>query len=161
MTSKGLRELVSLQHLARLSLKCCTHVNDQALKAVGQITSLTCVACAVLAIIWTLCHVRCLCCLSNHLDPLSGFLSVHKSSAAHCHLACSSSLIHSAVHHDDSVCLQMVYLQHILASALAGCILPLFPCSPTPPLPLSLSPTFLTCKWNFFAGGVLCCNVER
>ena len=47
VSSKGLRELVSLQHLARLSLKCCTHVNDQALKAVGQITSLTCVACAV------------------------------------------------------------------------------------------------------------------
>lgn len=43
VSGKGLRELVSLQHLARLSLKCCTNVNDQALKAVGQITSLTCV----------------------------------------------------------------------------------------------------------------------
>ena len=46
VSTKGLRELVSLQHLARLSLKCCTNVNDQALKAVGQITSLTCVVCA-------------------------------------------------------------------------------------------------------------------
>ncbi|KAL0021071.1 hypothetical protein WJX79_008602 [Trebouxia sp. C0005] len=41
VSSKGLRELVELQHLARLSLKCCANVNDQALKAVGQITSLT------------------------------------------------------------------------------------------------------------------------
>ena len=41
VSSKGLRELIELQHLARLSLKCCANVNDQALKAVGQITSLT------------------------------------------------------------------------------------------------------------------------
>ena len=41
VSGKGLRELTSFQHLARLSLKCCTNVNDHALKAVGQITSLT------------------------------------------------------------------------------------------------------------------------
>lgn len=41
VSSKGLRELVELQHLAHLSLKCCANVNDQALKAVGQIASLT------------------------------------------------------------------------------------------------------------------------
>ena len=53
VSSKGLRELVRLQHLARLSLKCCTNVNDQALKAVGQITSLTCVICAVSLTFWS------------------------------------------------------------------------------------------------------------
>lgn len=54
VSSKGLRELPILRHLACLSLKCCINVNDQALKAVGQITSLTCV------------H---LCCLCNRLVP--------------------------------------------------------------------------------------------
>ena len=53
VSTKGLRELVSLQHLARLSLKCCTNVNDQALKAVGQITSLTCVVCSGFAIFYS------------------------------------------------------------------------------------------------------------
>lgn len=41
VSSKGLRELVGLQSLVRLSFKCCTNVNDQALKAVGQLTALT------------------------------------------------------------------------------------------------------------------------
>lgn len=146
VSSKGLRELFNLQHLARLSLKCCINVNDQALKAVGQITSLTCV------------HQ---CCPCNQL--VVSTLCCQESPAADCKVACTTkSLTHSPLPHHQlvwpSACIVVpASVDYMLPSLPWSFPRPLPPPSP-PYLPANLSSAICVLQMLHLHTSHGCCN---